>query len=110
MTLFKILLILKNLAEGFFSWCVTRNLGDDTYGVLGPNLNTPPVANTCFWVGRIAAKVDNAGNINVGVHICLIYLVVENLFAITVSSQRFPKQKKNRFISSMTTPLAKLMY
>ena len=36
---------------------------------LGPNLNTPPVANTCFWVGRIVGKVDNAGNINVGAFI-----------------------------------------
>ena len=36
---------------------------------LGPALDRAPVANTCFWVGRIADKVDNVGNINVGVHI-----------------------------------------
>ena len=61
---------------------------------LGPTLDRPPVTNTCFWVGRIAGNVDNAGNINVSVHICLAYLVVVIFFGITVSFRLFPKQKK----------------
>lgn len=63
---------------------------------LGPALDRAPVANTCFWVGKIVGKVDNAGNIKVSVHICLDYLVVEDLFEITVASQPISKTKKKQ--------------
>lgn len=36
---------------------------------LGPALDRSPVADTCFWVGKIVGKVDSAGKIKVSIDI-----------------------------------------
>ena len=37
---------------------------------LGSSLDRSPVANTCFWIGKIVGNVDSEGEMEVGIDVC----------------------------------------
>ena len=64
---------------------------------LGPALDRSPVANTCFWIGKIVGDVDGEGKIMVGFNIYYYQCVVEELVEFFHTTHNYLKKKTGSF-------------